>query len=189
MVPEDPSPPERPRRRRRRRSRCPRPSPPRPLPAHSGFGRGSGFELGVGIGNSEKNQVILADLAEMAAPPSAARVTKQIGPVTLDPILKATLLRGQAQSRVAENACTIGSDLSYGLGYAADLNLLDAGNDFVKALVKTSAEGPERSVSQSTSRTRLIMRDGAKGPDLRFGLLSETRQTIAPVTFFAGGDN
>src|SRR5207302_186780 len=30
------------------------------------------------------------------------------------------------------------------------------------------------------------MRVGTKGSDLRFGLLSETRQTIAPVTFFAG---
>jgi hypothetical protein len=159
-----------------------------PLVAHSGFGRGSGLEVGLGIGNSEKNQFILAELAEMAAPPSAARITKQIGPITLDPILKATLLRGQAQSRVANNACTMGSDLAYGLGYAADLNLLNAGDDFVKALVKTSAEGPERSVSQSTSRTRLIVRDGTKGPDLRFGLLSETRQTIAPITFFAGSE-
>jgi Domain of unknown function DUF11 len=159
------------------------------LAPHSGFGRGSGFELGLGIGNSEKNQLILADLAEMAAPPSAARITKQIGPITVDPILKATLLRGQAQSRVAGNACTIGSDLAYGSGYAADVNLLNAGDDFIKALVKTSAPDPQRAVSQSISRTRLIMRDGTKGADLRFGLLSETRQTIAPVTFFAGSEH
>ena len=33
------------------------------------------------------------------------------------------------------------------------------------------------------------MRDGTKGADLRFGLLSETRQTIAPVTFFAGSEH
>ena len=131
-------------------------------------------------------RVNAATSSSSAAPPSAARVTKQIGPITVDPIVKATLLRGQAQSRVAGNACTIGSDLAYGSGYVADLNLLNAGDDFVKAIVKTSAEGPQRSVSQSTSRTRLIMRDGTKGSDLRFGLLSETRQTIAPVTFFAG---
>ena len=157
-----------------------------PLDPGSGFGRGSGFEVGLGIENSERNQLILADLAEMAAPPSADRVTKQIGPITVDPLIKATLLRGQAQSRVASNACTIGSDLSYGSGYVADLNLLDAGADFAKAIVKTSADDPKRSVSQSTSRTRLIMRNGTKDADLRFGLLSETRQTIAPVTFFAG---
>lgn len=161
------------------------------LAGRSGFGRGSGLELGLGIGSSDKNQIILADLAESASPPSVAKVTKQIGPVDLDPLLQATLLRGQAASRVASSGCTIGSDLAYGLGYAADLNLLDlgGGKDFVKSLVKTSAEGPERSVSQSTSRTRLVPRPGTNGPDLRFGLLSETRQTIAPVTFFSGTDS
>ena len=82
---------------------------------------------------------------KLALRASAARVTKQIGPITVDPILKATLLRGQAQSRVAGNACTIGSDLAYGSGYAADVNLLNAGDDFMKALVKTSAPDPARS--------------------------------------------
>ena len=160
------------------------------LAAHSGFGRGSGFELGLGIGKGERNQVILADLAESAAPPAAARITKQIGPVQIDPILKATLLRGQAQAR-ASSGCTLGSDLAYGLGYAADLNMLDlaGGHDFLKALVKTSAPGPERSVSQSTSRTRLVPPADGRGPGMRFGLLSETRQTIAPVTFFAGTEH
>jgi uncharacterized repeat protein (TIGR01451 family) len=158
------------------------------LGANSGFGRGSGFELGLGIPASGPNQLVLADLAEAASPPTTGLVTKEIGPITVPDILKATLLRGQARSRSASSGCTIGSDLAHGLGYVLDLDILNLGDNFAKSLVSTSAGNPERVLGQSNSRTRLFPK-GADGGKMRFGMMSETRQTILPVTFFSGTDN
>jgi hypothetical protein len=89
-------------------------------------------------------------------------------------------LRGQAQSK-ANSACTTGTDLSYGLGYAADLGL-------ISDTLATSAETPDRGVSQSRSHTFLVPQEGTSSPIRKFGLASETRMTIAPVTFFKGND-
>src|SRR5581483_5089917 len=52
--------------------------------------------------------------------------------------------------------------------------------------VGTAAASPDRSVSQSRSHTFLVPQAGAPNPIRMFGLASETRETIAPVTFFAG---
>lgn len=158
------------------------------LGANAGFGRGSGIEVGLGIPTSGPNQLVLADLAEAASPPTSALITKEIGPISIPEILKATLLRGQARSRSASSGCVIGSDLANGLGYVLDLDILNLGNEFAKSLVSTSHGNPERVLGQSRSRTRLI----PKGPDgnkMRFGMMSETRQTFLPVTFFSGTDN
>lgn len=140
------------------------------LGANSSFGRGIGLELG-------ENQVVLAK-AEAKSPPTAPLVTDQIGPVNADPAAVATLVRGQAQSQAT--ACTSDVDLAYGLGFAADLGLLAlAGGEH---LVETAAP------VQSMSHTRLVPQAPAApvGPIAKFGLLSETRQTIAPLTLFGG---
>src|SRR5207302_2067896 len=110
-------------------------------------------------------------------------VTKEVGPVNVAPVLGADLLRGQAQSK-ANSACTTGTDLSYGLGYAANLGLINGG--LGSPTLSTTADTPDRSVSQSRSHTFLVPQDGAPNPIRMFGLASETRETIAPVTFFKG---
>jgi uncharacterized repeat protein (TIGR01451 family) len=154
------------------------------LAAGNAYGRGSGVEVGLGIGASEPNQIVPGSIAEAKAPPSTQLVTKEVGPVDVPPALSASLLRGQAQSK-ANAACTTGTDLSYGLGYAANLGLI-SGVPLGSPVVSTTADTPDRSVSQSRSHTFLVAQEGAPSPIRKFGLASETRQTIAPVTFFKG---
>ena len=153
------------------------------LGAFNGYGRGSGLEVGLGVSPSGENQVVLPGKVEAKAPPSTKLITKEEGPIKADPLASARLLRGQAQGRAVSNGCVLGSDLGYGLGYVTDLGLL---NTPASPFVSTSADNPDRAASQSVSRTRLVRAGGSTGPIGRFGLMSETRQTIAPVTFFKG---
>ena len=159
------------------------------------FGRGSGLELGVGNTlPAADNAVILAQRAQAAAPPSTDLITEQVGPVALNPLAYAALLRGQAQARWNEDrSCVLGDPLSYGLGYAADAQLVNAGaanpdGSFAAPVVAADAPGPERAVSQSTSITRLVPQTGVGNERLgnNFGLMTETRMTIAPVSLFRG---
>jgi len=151
------------------------------LGAGNAFGRGSGLEVGLAIGQSDPNQVIPGSVAEAKAPPSTALATTEVGPVDVAPLVHASLLRGQAQSK-ANSACTTGTDLSYGLGYAADLGLINT-------TVASAANSPDRAASQSRSHTFLVAQDGTPSPIRKFGLASETRQTIAPITLFKGSPN
>ena len=151
------------------------------LAAGNAFGRGSGLEVGLASGQSDPNQIIPGSVAEAKAPPSTQLITKEVGPVDVPPLVSASLLRGQAQSK-ANAACTTGTDLSYGLGYASDVGL-------VSSTVKSTATTPERAVSQSRSHTFLVAQDGTPTPIRKFGLASETRETIAPVTLFGGTAN
>ncbi len=153
---------------------------------NTAFGRGSGLEVGLGIGQSEPNQIIPGSVAEAKAPPSNGQlVTKEIGPIEVPPLVKATLLRGQASSK-ANVACVTNTDLSYGLGYASDLKLITSG-PVGNPTVESAAEGPTRAASQSRSHTFLVPQQGGPPSALKkFGLASEVRMTIAPITLFKG---
>ena len=151
------------------------------LAAGNAYARGSGLEVGLGIGQSEPNQIVPGSIAEAKAPPSTALIEKQVPNVSVPPLLSADLLKGQAQAK-ANSACTTGTDLSYGLGYAANLALINT-------TVASAASSPDRAVSQSRSHTFLVPQEGAPSPIRKFGLASETRQTIAPVTLFKGTPN
>jgi hypothetical protein len=158
------------------------------LAAGNAFGRGSGLEVGVAIGKSDPNQIIPGSVAEAKAPPSTGLVTTELGggdqpAVDVPPVVRASLLRGQAQSK-ANAACTTGTDLSYGLGYAADVGLLSGA--IGSPTLGTAAASPHRAVAQSRSHTFLVPQDGAPSPIRKFGLASETRMTIAPITLFKG---
>jgi uncharacterized repeat protein (TIGR01451 family) len=159
------------------------------LAATNGYGRGSGLEVGLAVTPSGENQIVLPGKVEAKAPPITTLVTQEVGPVNLDPLALARLLRAQAQGRAVSNGCVIGSDLGYGLGYAADLGLLDTAPNggtpgLDRPLLSSTAVSPDRAVSQSASRTFLV-----RGQPGRFGLTSETRQTIAPVTLLKGTPN
>lgn len=164
-------------------------------PALSGknsAGRGTGLELGLGTttpNNPDANQAILAGLAESSAPPNAPLVKKEVGPVPADPVAYASLLRGQAGSLWDPNTCVIGQPLAFGLGYAADAQLLNTGtknadDTMSKPVVATDTTQNARAVSQSTSFTYLV-----PNADGSFGVVSESHQTIAPVTLFKGTPN
>ena len=155
------------------------------------FGRGTGLELGLLTPdpNPDPNQLLLAGLAEAAAPPNVPEpVTKQIGPIKLGSVAYANLLKGQAQARWDPHTCAIGRPITYGHGEAAGVQLLgtDPGGQapLTTPLVGTSLPVDSldpRNVSRTRSVTYLL-----PNGDGTFAVVSETRQTIAPVTLLGG---
>ena len=134
------------------------------------YGRGAGLELGIG----SDPVPLIGQLSEAAAPAPTDLVHNRIGPIAVPPLLRAELLRSQAKARSAEG-CVLGKDQSFGLGSVLNLELLGG-------LVATHTRWPYREVSQSNSTTRIVSR----ASDGQLGLKSETRQTIAPVSFLNG---
>jgi uncharacterized repeat protein (TIGR01451 family) len=133
------------------------------------YGRGTALELGLG----SDPVPLIGQLSEASAPVSTDLIHKVIGPIGVPGLIRAELLRSQARARARTGGCPLGRDAGYGLGSVLNLELLGG-------LVATNARYPYREVSQSNSTTRIVQKDGRKG------LKSETRQTIAPVTFFKG---
>lgn len=165
-------------------------------PGKFAYGRGSGFEIGFSKSTPvESSDMVLSGLAEVWAPGAEGPVTNQITLLSNDPLAHAALLRGEAQSDFSPQTCPLGKDLSRGLGYVADAQLVDldtgpgSGSALEQPLIALDAPNPERAVSQSMSRTALVPQLAADGTVLgpNLGVMSETRQTIAPVTIFKGG--
>lgn len=160
------------------------------------YARGTGLEIGAGIAPDGNNQVILAGKAETFAPPTGEPVVETLGPLPAAPVAWAEALRGRAFAHDLQGECVLGDDLSRGLGYAADVQLVDQGADaetehLDQPLAALDAPDPERAVSQSLSRMRLVPQVGKDGTRLgdNFGVMSEVRQTIAPLTLFKNTDN
>ncbi len=154
-------------------------------------GRGSGLELGVAKGGTEPNDLAL-QIAEVQAPPNSSDVQDLLGPLSVPPIAYASALHAAAEANWSNSStCVLGKDLSNGLGYAADVQLVDtgAGNEdgtLDAPLVATDAQptDPDRAVAQSFSHEFLDVQQNAGGDPigLKFGLVSEVEMTIAPVT-------
>jgi LPXTG-motif cell wall-anchored protein len=158
------------------------------------YARGSGLEVGLATTPADENQVILAAKAEAEAPPSSSDL-QEVGVEGLDPVAYASALRGAAvananDSGLVPDVCILGDDIARGTAHAADVELLDLAGDTSQPqldgpLLALDDQNPDRSVSQSTSREKLV----PSGKPNNFGLMSEVRQTIAPVTLLQGDDN
>ena len=163
---------------------------PQGISDRNAFGRGTGAELGLvtPVPNPDPNQILLAGLAEAAAPPNSGLVEKQIGPVKLGGVLYANLLRGRAQATFDPNVCVIGRPFSFGEGEAAGAQLLgaDPGGELPLLTPLVGAALPVDSVDpRNASRTRSVTYLLPNG-DGTFAVVSETRQTIAPVSLIGG---
>ena len=87
----------------------------------------------------------------------------------------------------ANTPCGPTSPLAWGLGYAADAQLLDAGvgnpdGSLSNPVLATDTSNPDRAVSQS-STTLTAFPNGDPG---RFGLEAEIRETFAPISINRG---
>ncbi|HVL82114.1 MAG TPA: hypothetical protein VM840_11055 [Actinomycetota bacterium] len=162
------------------------------------YGRGSALEVGVAQAPDAGSPTLsVLARAEASAPPSTDVVTREAGPVDADPLAWVSAARGQAQARWEPDAlCVIGAPYSYGLGYVADAQLVDTGQETAaegldSPLLAADAPDPARAVTRSMSRTMFTRQVSQAGAELgsALGLISETRQTIAPVTLFRGGTN
>jgi hypothetical protein len=157
------------------------------------YGRGSGLELGLGVDPATANQLQL-QIAEAAAPPNSSVSTPTIELNQAAPLAYASVLTGEAEARWSNSStCIIGQDLSAGRGFASDVQLLDSGESnedgtLEAPLVAADADpdDPDRSVAWSKSHEFLAVQQNAAGNPIgipgRFGLASEVRMTIAPVT-------
>lgn len=148
------------------------------------YGRGAAVEAGVLTGTPQPvdiNQIIVSGLAEAFAPPPTPLVRAAID-IPVNPVLFARTGAGEAQARYDANFCPIGRPLTFGRGFAENLELLGGGNEadgsIDNPLLGTSTTaGTNRATTQSRTVTYMI----ANG-DGTFGLVSETRQTLAPIT-------
>ena len=135
------------------------------------YARGAGLDL---LGSQ------VAGLAEAAAAPNASDI-KELGPVPLDPVAYASLVRGTAAAKWNTETCLLGEDISRGLGYAANAQLVDTGGDTTDELdaplAEVQADDPTRNVVQTIARQTLV-----PNADGTFGLRSAVSQTLAPVT-------
>jgi hypothetical protein len=158
-------------------------------------GRGSAVELGIAKGPDDLNDLELFK-AEVQAPPDAADSNELTGdePLSISPLVYASVLRGAAVANWSNTAtCVLGEDLSSGLGYVADVQLLEGGETnedgtFGAPVVATDAPSPDRAVAHTFSHEFLDVQQTKAGKPLglKFGLSSQVRQTIAPITLFKG---
>lgn len=154
------------------------------------YGRGTGLEVGLLTPdpNTDTNQILLAGLAQQAAPPIEPDIeVKQIGPITIGSLAYVNLLRGRARALFDPNTCVIGKPFSFGEGEASGLQLVGtpgAGGVLTSPLV--GANLPVTSDDpRNVSRTRSVTYLRPNG-DGTFAVVSETRQTIAPVSLLGG---
>jgi hypothetical protein len=148
------------------------------------YGRGAAVEAGLLTGSTQPvdiNQIIVSGLAEAFAPPPTPLVRAAID-IPVNPVLFARTGAGEAQARYDANFCPIGRPLTFGRGFAENLELLGGSNEadgsITDPLLGTSTTaGTNRATTQSRTVTYMI----ANG-DGTFGLVSETRQTLAPIT-------
>ena len=152
------------------------------------YGRGAAVEAGLLTNTPQPvdiNQIIVSGLAEAFAPPPTPVVRAALD-IPVNPTLFARTGAGEAQARFDPNFCPIGTPLTYGRGFAENLELLgattEADGSIASPLLGTSiTTGTNRAVTQSRTVTYVI----ANG-DGTFGLVSETRQTLAPLTLNLG---
>lgn len=135
------------------------------------YARGAGLDL---LGSQ------VAGLAEAAAAPTASDI-KELGPIAIDPIAYASLVRGTAAAKWNPETCLLGEDISRGLGYAANAQLVDTGgdtgDDLDAPLAEVESDDPTRDVVQTIARQTMV-----PNADGTFGLRSTVSQTLAPVT-------
>ncbi len=151
---------------------------------------GAGFGLDANLLNSE---LLEQQQAAAAAPPSTDLIVKRLGPITVPGVASAGALEGRAQARYDANTCILGEDMSYGQGDVADLTLLgdeiaDLPTEIVEALIGTNPSNQDPGAVRTSSRTRLVPQTNEAGQKIgdNVGLMSETKQTLAPVVLFQG---
>ena len=150
-------------------------------PGAKSYGRGAGVDLAVGGGSPlDLLPLPLPATVDAAAPPDKAARRAEAAPLPVNPLLSATLLRAEAAPVWSDASCVLGQPLGFGLGSAADVRILDV-PPVGAAAGLVGGRPPDRAVGQSRSFTHLM-----PNGDGSFGLVAETRQTLAPVTIFGG---
>jgi hypothetical protein len=152
------------------------------LQAGHGFGAASAANIGAG-----DDRLDIPDDISANAPPNGDEAEGEVADVALLPLLHADLLRTRATARSAGDGCVIGSDLASGRATVLRSDVPGEKEDAERPVLTISENDPARALTESRSRVGLL--PPASDATARFGMFSETRQTIAPVTFLKGTPN
>ena len=154
------------------------------LAAGASHSKALAAELGEPDGEEEDSEIPV-DPAVANAPPSSTPVVSDTTPIDVPPVLKNRSLRAEAAARAVKTGCVLGSDLALARANVDETEVGDLKGDpkSPAPFLSVNADEPPRAVAQSLARTRLVP---IQGQPNRFGVLAETRQTIAPVTIFKG---
>src|SRR5437867_3938677 len=144
------------------------------LPARGASAHGAGLNMtalgGLGLGP------LVGSTAEAAAPPSSGPVTKESANLALEPVVRASLLRGQAEARSPAQGCVLGANLASGTGQVGGVVIGGTGPGL--GLISAGAADPAQGASRTSARTALVPTGGvAAGGGPALALLSEVRQT------------
>ena len=149
------------------------------------YGRGAAVEAGLLTATPQPvdiNQIIVSGLAQAFSPPPSDLVTAELD-IDLNPTLFARTGRGEAQSLFDPVYCPIGRPITYGRGFAEQLQLLGSGtNPEPVGGITAPLLGTATTVgtARATTQSRTVTYVAANG-DGTFGLVSESRQTLAPI--------
>jgi hypothetical protein len=158
--------------------------PATPFVGKNASARGAGLELGVGsnVPTAAGDVINLTRSGATASPDSSE--SNDLGPVPGAPVVYASLLHSDALARWDAATCltTASAPIAYGRGYAADVELVDAGTanpdgSLGSPVVASNDPTPDRNVSQTISYAYAI----ANGTAGHYGLVSEIHETYAPV--------
>jgi hypothetical protein len=159
-------------------------------PDKNAYGRGTALEAGLLTETPQPtvdlNQLILSGLAEAAAPPPTDLVVETID-IPVGNVLYASTARGEAQAVYDPVFCPVGRPLTFGRGFVENLELLGSGQEgdgsIAAPLLGTSTSvGNPRATTQSRTVSYMI-----SNGDGTFGVVSETRQTVAPIVVSPAG--
>ena len=167
------------------------------VPASTGdrsYGVGKAVEAAVADDPATDGQLVLPAKVEASAPPNEGPVTRNIAAVPGDPAAYISAGDIMAQAKWNDDACILGQDTSTGTAQVVNAQLLDypdtgpgAGPELETPIVAADIAG--RNVSDTRSRTKIVPQfseptaaapNGTQIGD-NFGLMSQTRMTIAPV--------
>lgn len=161
------------------------------------FGRGSGLEVGLGQNIPADAPQIPISKVRVSAPPNQSDDTNLVT-VPAAPLAYAQAARGLASAQWSDSTCPLGNaPISFGEGYVAKAQLLSqsaaSDNPMKDPLVAADTPiPPVANVSDAQSFELLAAPTKPNGdaiPSDGNGLVSETLETIAPVTLFQGTSN
>ena len=164
------------------------------------YAKGSGVEVGLAqdLPAQDTEQIELTQAAGASHPParsdgedppnaaSSGLVTSSLVDVPAGPLLFASAARGKAGAVWNPQTCIAGQPISFGEGSVAQVDVLDTGESSdtgLEAPVVTLESENQQQALESQSFTYLVANTGPDGKaDGTFGVVSETRQILAPVT-------
>jgi hypothetical protein len=162
---------------------------PTGLSSQNAYGRGTGAEVGLATQPTvDPNQILLSGLSQASTPPLVVDSPKDIGPVKLGGLLYADVLHSEAGVNYDPNICAIGKPLTFGEGEAAGAQLVGTPDPTTGQLTLPlvgAALPPGTTNTRNANRTRSVTYLRPNG-DGTYAVVSEERQTIAPVSLLGG---